>query len=277
MPAIPAIHGGGIEIMGDTAGVLFIGDIIGRPGREAVKKHLHSLIKEYIPDIVVANGENAAGGFGITPDIAGELKSLSIDVITSGNHIWDKKEIYEHIKGDKRLLRPANYPDGAPGAGWTVFESQAGNNIGVLNLSGRVFMEAIDCPFRTASDALKKIKGLAKIVIVDMHAEATSEKAAMAWFLDGQVSAVIGTHTHVQTSDERILPKGTAFITDAGSTGPVDGIIGMQREAIIQRFLTQMPARFDVASGPVEIQGVFVSVSAKDGTATSIERIRRAI
>ncbi|MEK6531667.1 MAG: TIGR00282 family metallophosphoesterase [Deltaproteobacteria bacterium] len=263
--------------MGDTAGVLFIGDIIGRPGRMAVKERLHSLIKEYLPDIVIANGENAAGGFGITPDIAEELKALSIDVITSGNHIWDKKEIYESIRADKRLLRPANYPDGSPGAGWTVVACPAGHDIGVLNLSGRVFMEAIDCPFRAASDALKKIKDLAKIVIVDMHAEATSEKAAMAWFLDGQVSAVIGTHTHVQTSDERLLPRGTAFITDAGATGPADGIIGMQREAIIQRFLTQMPARFDVASGRVEIQGVFVSVSARTGMALSIERIRRAV
>jgi metallophosphoesterase (TIGR00282 family) len=260
--------------MGDTVGIIFIGDIIGSPGRLALRQALPGLVRKYAPDIVIANGENSAGGFGITPDIAGELKSLGVDVITSGNHIWDRKEILEHIRTDKRLLRPENYPQGAPGRGTIVFECPSGAKVGVLNLAGRVFMDDLDCPFRVGMEAIKGIREITNCIVVDMHAETTSEKGAMACYLDGIASAVIGTHTHIQTSDERILPGGTAFITDSGMTGPVESVIGMKTEAIIQRFLTQMPTRFDVAAGPLEVQGAYISVSARDGRARGIERIK---
>ncbi len=259
--------------MSGNTKILFIGDIIGRPGRNAVRELLPGLINRHSPDIVIANGENAAGGFGITPDVALELKRLEIDVITTGNHIWDKKEIYDYIKKDGSLLRPANYPAGAPGCGWGVFESATGVKVGVLNLLGRVFMESVECPFKTALAAVARIREETPVILVDMHAETTSEKAAMGWYLDGQVSAVVGTHTHVQTSDERVLPRGTAFITDAGMTGPVDSVIGMRKESIIERFITQMPVKFDVAARGVELQGVFITVGP-DGRAGSIERLK---
>lgn len=260
--------------MNETTRVLFIGDIIGKPGRIAVRELLPRLVGQCSPDLVIANGENSAGGFGITAEVAEELKKLQIDVITSGNHIWDKKEIYEYIKGERRLLRPLNYPNGAPGYGFGVFECASGVKVGVLNLMGRVFMDNLECPFRTGREAINKLREQTPVIIVDLHAETTSEKAAIGWHFDGLVSAVIGTHTHIQTSDERVLTNGTAFITDAGMTGPTDSVIGMRKEMIIERFLTQMPVRFDVAAKGIELQGVLVTIGSLDGKAKKIERIR---
>lgn len=257
--------------------ILFIGDIIGRPGRIAVRELLPGLVGAYSPDLVIANGENAAGGFGLTPEIAGELKRLQIDVITTGNHIWDKKEIYEYLDREKAVLKPANYPEDTPGAGWGVFECASGVKVGVLNLLGRVFTDCVECPFTVGMRAVEEIRKQTPIIIVDMHAETTSEKAAIGWYFDGMVSAVIGTHTHVQTSDERLLSKGTAFITDAGMTGPTDSIIGMRKEEIIQKFLTRMPVRFDVASKRIELQGAFITINTEDGRAQSIERIKKPL
>ena len=254
--------------------ILFIGDIIGRPGRIAVRELLPGLVGAYSPDLVIANGENAAGGFGLTPEIAGELKRLQIDVITTGNHIWDKKEIYEYLDCEKAVLKPANYPEETPGAGWGVFECASGVKVGVLNLLGRVFTECVECPFTVGMRAVEELRKQTPIIIVDMHAETTSEKAAIGWYFDGMVSAVIGTHTHVQTSDERLLSKGTAFITDAGMTGPVDSVIGMRKEKIIEGFLTEMPTRFEVASKDLELQGVLVTLRSEDGKAKGRERIR---
>lgn len=261
--------------------VVFLGDIIGRPGREAARALLPGLIRQYKPDIVIANGENSAGGFGITPQIFEELKDLKINVVTTGNHVWDRKEIYEYLRKDDflkkdeiSLVRPANYPAGVPGSGWAIFNCASGIKVGILNLSGRVFMEDLDCPFRVGHAAVEAIRQITPVIVVDMHAETTSEKAAMGWYLDGLVSAVIGTHTHVQTSDERVLSGGTAFITDAGMTGPMDSVIGMRKEIIIDAFLTKVPARFDVASDDVELQGVAVTIGSGDGRARKIERIK---
>jgi len=209
--------------------------------------------------------------------VAEELFNAGVDVITSGNHIWDKKEIYDYIIETPRLLRPANYPDGAPGAGSFVFSSAGGTKVGVLNLSGRVFMEAIDCPFRAADKAVARLSEETPVIFVDMHAETTSEKVAMGWYLDGRVSAVIGTHTHIQTSDERVLPEGTACITDAGMTGPTNSVIGVRKELVLERFLTGMPVRFEVASRGIELQGVLVAVDPASGKAESIERIKARI
>ncbi|MEE9614472.1 MAG: TIGR00282 family metallophosphoesterase [Thermodesulfobacteriota bacterium] len=262
--------------MADATTILFIGDVMGKPGRRAVKKLLPELMDIHCPDVVVANGENAAGGFGITPGVYEELLSLGVDVVTSGNHIWDKREIEDYIGGTDRLLRPANYPKEAPGGGMTVFECRSGVKVGVVNLSGRVFMAHIDCPFTVGSRAIERLREETPVILVDMHAEATSEKNAFACHFDGLVSAVIGTHTHVQTADERVLPLGTAYITDAGMTGPTDSVIGIEKEAALKRFLTQMPARFEVATGGVEFQGVVVKVGP-DGKAESIERIKRPV
>jgi hypothetical protein len=261
--------------MSETVTILFLGDIIGRPGRNAVKELLPKVVGRWSPDIVIANGENLAGGFGITEALYEELKALNIDVITTGNHVWDRKEALDLFSKDPLdLIRPANYPDGTPGRGWTVFTCASGVEVGVLNLSGRVFMDSLDCPFRAGSAALEKIRKKTPIIIIDMHAETTSEKAALAWYFDGRVSAVIGTHTHVQTSDERVLPGSTAFITDAGMTGPTESVIGMQREIVIERFLTSRPNRFEVASKGLELQGVVVVVGVSDGCARSIERVK---
>lgn len=260
--------------MSGLATILFIGDIIGRPGRLAVRELLPRLVGKYCPDIVIANGENASGGFGITPDTANELRRLHIDVITSGNHIWDKKEVHDFLRAGSTVLRPLNYPSGAPGIGSAVYECPSGVKVGVLNLIGRVFMDSLDCPFRTGREAVLKLRQETPVIFVDFHAEATSEKAALANYFDGIVSAVVGTHTHVQTSDERILPGGTAFLTDAGMTGPVDSVIGVKKELIIQKFLTQLPVRFEVASRAVELQGVVVTVDATDGKTKKIERIK---
>ncbi|MDP2689486.1 MAG: TIGR00282 family metallophosphoesterase [Deltaproteobacteria bacterium] len=254
--------------------ILFISDIVGRPGRIAVRELLPRLVGAHSPDIVIANGENAAGGFGLTPEIAEELKGLQIDVITTGNHVWDKREFYEYLDREKRVLKPANYPEGTPGAGWGVYECPSGVKVGVLNLLGRVFMDCVECPFRVGMKAVEEIRKETPVILVDIHAETTSEKAAIGWHFDGLVSAVIGTHTHVQTSDERVLAKGTAFISDAGMTGPTDSIIGMRKDEIIQKFLTRMPVRFDVATKGVELQGALVTVNSEDGRAESIERIK---
>lgn len=259
-----------------AAKILFIGDIIGRPGRLAVRELLPRLVGRHSPDLIIANGENASGGFGITPDTAVELRKLHIDVITTGNHIWDKKEVYDYLRSEKTILRPGNYPAGAPGAGWGMFECASGVKVGVVNLMGRVFMDSLECPFRVGREAVMRLRQETPVIVVDFHAEATSEKAALANYLDGLVSAVIGTHTHVQTADERVLPGGTAFITDAGMTGPMDSVIGVKKEIIIQRFLTQLPIRFEVATKKVELQGVIVSVD-DGGRAERIERIKASL
>jgi len=263
--------------MTELTKILFLGDIIGKPGRMAVKELLPKIAGRFSPDVVIANGENSAGGFGLTPEIVEDLKSLQIDVITTGNHVWDKKEIFDYIKKDARLLRPANYPPGAPGQGSVVFECPSGVKVGIVNLMGRVFMHSLDCPFRTGDDCVAKMREDTPIIVVDFHAEATSEKAALGFYLDGRVSAVIGTHTHVQTSDERILANGTAFITDAGMTGPVDSIIGMRKDEIVQKFLTQMPVKFEVGSKDVELQGVAITVETATGRAVKIERIKEPL
>jgi 2',3'-cyclic-nucleotide 2'-phosphodiesterase len=258
--------------------ILFIGDIFGRPGRTIVKDRLSGLVREHAVDLIIANGENSAAGFGITPSLAEDLFELGIDVITTGNHIWDKREIIEYFEsadgGDhspaRRVLRPANYPAGMPG--WGFYEGRK-NNVAyaVINLQGRVFMASNDDPFRTADQLLKTIK--AKIVFVDIHAEATSEKIAMGWYLDGRVTAMVGTHTHIPTADERVLPGGTAYITDVGMSGPYDSVIGVQKELVIGKFLSNMPVRFEAATGDVRLCGVLVDCDDNSGRASSIKRI----
>jgi len=253
--------------------VLFIGDIIGEPGRKMVRAQLKGLIEKHQPDLVIANGENSAGGFGITSEIADELLFLGIDVLTSGNHVWDKKEIEPYLNKQDRLIRPANYPDGNPGVGSVVISTEKAGKAAVLNLEGRVFMSNLADPFRIAEREIERLKKETQVVIIDFHAEATSEKIALAWHLDGKASAVIGTHTHVQTADERVLPNGTAFITDAGMTGPTDSVIGVRKEQAIARFLTQTPHRFEIPKGPVHLCAVIVDIDAGTGKAKSIERI----
>lgn len=252
--------------------ILFIGDIVGKPGRRAVRELLPEIVEERRIDLVIANCENAAAGFGVTQEIAEELYAAHVDVLTSGNHIWDKKEVMEFVDNEPNLLRPANYPEGAPGRGSAVIHTHGGIPVGVLNLAGRVFMHPIDCPFRTADREIEKMRKKARVIIVDMHAETTSEKIAMGWHLDGRVTAVLGTHTHVQTADERILPGGAAYITDVGMTGPFDSVIGIKKESILQRFLLQIPNKFDVAKGDVRLQGVMVE-AAPDGRATEVQRL----
>ncbi len=254
--------------------VLFIGDIVGKPGRKAVREGLPGLVNKLKIDFVVANVENAAAGFGVTKSIGEELLSMGIDVMTSGNHIWDKKEAVTYIPKENRLLRPANYPADVPGAGSIVMNTAAGEKIAVLNLSGRVFMQPLDCPFQTAERELAHLHKETENIIVDFHGEATSEKSAIGWFLDGKVSAVVGTHTHVQTADEKILPHGTAFITDVGMTGPTDSIIGVKKEQIIHKFLTQIPVRFEIAKGEALLSCVVVEINTKTGKATNIQRLQ---
>ncbi len=268
--------------------LLFIGDVIGRPGRVAVRITLPELKKQYKPQLVIANGENLAGGLGITRETAEELFSCGVDILTTGNHVWDRKEILEYIDLNNRILRPANYPEGVPGKGHIVLHAQnesetlsrgtsAQYPVAVFNLSGRIFMDPLDDPFVTAKDIIQKLREEANMIILDFHAEATSEKIAMGWYLDGKVSAVIGTHTHVQTADEKILPNHTAYITDVGMTGPIDSVIGVKKDLIIQRFLTQMPVKFDVAKGDVILAGVIVDIDPATGRAISIERLRKII
>jgi len=257
--------------------ILFIGDIVASPGRQAIDELLGNLKKKKKIDFTIANAENAAGGAGITPDIANQLFGMGIDALTSGDHIWKKKEIYDMLDADKRILRPANYPDGDPGRGAVVIETEDGIKIGVINVLGRVFLSALECPFKTTQKLAAQIKNQTSVIIVDVHAEATSEKIALGKFLDGSVSAVIGTHTHVQTADECILPQGTAYITDAGMTGPFDSVIGRKTDQILQRFLTQMPTKFEVASGDIRLQGVVIEIDEKIGKASRIERIHERL
>lgn len=255
--------------------ILFIGDIIGRPGRRAVTELLPGLMGEHNIGFTVANCENSAGGFGVTEKIIGELTDLGIDVLTSGNHIWDRRNLAEDLDSFTNVLRPLNYPPGLPGRGRGVFQTAGGQRVAVINLQGRVFMRPIDCPFRKADEVLRELGE--KIVLVDMHAEATSEKVAMGWYLDGRVSAVVGTHTHVQTSDERVLPGGTAYITDAGMTGPHDSVIGIEKEAIIRRFLTEVPSRFEVGKEDITLCGAVLSVDTATGRAVGVKRVRRGL
>jgi metallophosphoesterase (TIGR00282 family) len=253
--------------------ILFIGDIVGRPGRELVRRHLGALVEHHAADLVIANVENAANGFGVTREIAGDFLSWGVDVMTSGNHIWDKKEAIEYIATEPRLLRPANYPAGVPGRGAYVARTKAGEAVGVINAMGRVFMLSIDDPFAIVPAEIEAMRHWTRVIVVDFHAEATSEKLAMCWHLDGRASAVIGTHTHVQTADERILPGGTACITDAGMTGPHDSIIGMDREGALARFLTAMPSKFEPAAANPRLNGVVVSADPSTGRATAITRV----
>ena len=257
--------------------ILFIGDIVGSPGREAIQKLLPALTKEYKLDFVIANAENAAGGSGITPRVAEELFAAGVNVLTSGDHIWKKREIFEMIEQEERILRPANFPAGAPGRGFSLFTSRKGLKVGVVNVNGRVFMEALECPFKTSLRAQEELSKETKIIIVDIHAEATSEKVALGWYLDGRVSAVLGTHTHIQTADEKILPKGSAYITDVGMTGPCDSVIGRRIEDVLERFLTQIPIRFEVARENVQLQGAVLDIDEDTGKARSITRIQKKL
>ncbi len=258
--------------------ILFIGDIFGRPGRISVQQHLTEVVSQHKIDLIVANAENAAGGFGLTPAIAEELFEQGISVLTTGNHVWDKKELIDYLRlaehnhnQARRVLRPANYPVGTPGCGIYEGQTAAGIAYAIINLQGRVFLPSNDDPFRVADQLLQQIKS--KVILVDMHAEATSEKIAMGWYLDGRVTAVIGTHTHVPTADERVLPKGTAYQTDVGMTGPYDSIIGVQKELVIQRFLTNLPARWESASGDPRFCAAVIDCDEATGCARSIQRL----
>lgn len=251
-----------------------IGDIVGEPGRSILARRLHQMVDEHRIDLVVANGENAAGGFGITPKIAEDLFRLGIHVITTGNHVWDKKEILEYIIQEPRLLRPANYPETAPGSGSIVVDLHQGRRVAVLHLMGRIFMPALDCPFQVGRREVEHLQKQTRLIIVDMHGEATSEKRAMGLYLNGEVTAVLGTHTHVQTADETILSNGTAYITDVGMTGPYESVIGIKKEMAITKFLNQMPVRFEVAGGPSVISAVVVHADPTSGKALGIERLQ---
>lgn len=253
--------------------ILFIGDIVGKPGRRAVRELLPSLVGGREIDLVIANCENAAAGFGITREIVEELYNSHIDILTSGNHIWDKKEVMEFIDDYETLIRPANYPSMVPGKGSVLMPTAGGDYVGVLNLAGRIFMQPIDCPFVTAKKEIARLKDKTNVIIVDIHAEATSEKKALGWYLDGEVSAVLGTHTHVQTADNEVLTNGTAYISDVGMTGPFDSVIGIKKNTIIEKFLNQIPNRFDVAKGDIRLQGVLLDIDEQSGRANAIERI----
>jgi metallophosphoesterase (TIGR00282 family) len=254
--------------------ILFIGDIVGKAGRQAIEGVLDKVVASYKIEFTVANGENAAGGMGITPSIAIEILDQGVDVLTSGNHIWAKKEIVPFLEEEHRILRPANYPPKVPGKGSGIFYSRSGQKVGVLNLEGRVFMKHLDCPFRVGEKEVELLRKETKVILVDFHAEATSEKMALGWFMDGKASAILGTHTHVQTSDERILDEGTAYISDVGMTGPLDSVIGIRKEIALERLLTQIPWKFDVAKEAIELQGVVIDVDSKTGRSESIQRIK---
>ena len=254
--------------------ILFIGDIVARTGRDLVRRCLRPLVRQYAIDVVLANGENAAGGAGITREITNDLLKAGVDVLTSGNHIWDKREVLEFIDSEPRLIRPANYPAGTPGQGSHVWRNDAGMAVGVINIMGRIFMAPLDDPFAVVKTQIARVRADgAKIIFVDFHAEATSEKLAMGWHLDGEITALVGTHTHVQTADERILPRGTAYLTDVGMTGPHDGIIGMERTGALARFVTGLPQRFDSASGEPRLNAVLVTADPESGRASHIQRI----
>ncbi|HEV3483948.1 MAG TPA: TIGR00282 family metallophosphoesterase [Vicinamibacterales bacterium] len=253
--------------------ILFVGDIFGKPGREIARRAIPALVEQRAIDFVIANVENSASGFGVTGDIADTILGYGVDVMTSGNHVWDKKEVLEYIPRQPKLLRPANFPAGVPGRGSYVGRTRTGEPVGVVNIMGRVFMTPLDDPFAVALREIEALRAKARVIIVDFHAEATSEKVAMGWHLDGRVTAVFGTHTHVQTADERLLPKGTAYLTDAGMTGPHDSIIGVSVDAALGRFLSAMPARFEAATGVGRLNAVIVTADPATGKATSIERL----
>lgn len=262
--------------MEESIKILFIGDIVGKAGRIGISKILPRLRDELCPDLVLANCENVAGGFGVTVEILKELEDAGVDFFTSGNHIWDKKDILKFIGEKKNLLRPANYPDGVPGIGWKVIETNK-EEVGILNLAGRVFMEPLDCPFKRAKEVIPEIKKKTNVIIVDFHAEATSEKMAMGLYLTGEVSAVIGTHTHVQTSDEKILNGWTGYITDVGMVGDVNSVIGMEATTAIERFLFHIPKKFKPSEGKsIELQSVFLEIS-KNGVCKKIERLNKRL
>jgi metallophosphoesterase (TIGR00282 family) len=259
--------------------ILFLGDVFGKPGRTAVQRLVPRLISRHGIDLVVANAENAASGTGVTPELADELLAAEVNLLTSGNHIWSKREIVPYLEAPgSRLLRPANYPKGSPGRGSAVVETPDGRKLGVVNLEGRVFMKALDDPFAAAAEAVDALRAQGcRAILVDMHCEATSEKGAMGWFLDGKVSAVLGTHTHVQTADARVLPGGTAFITDVGMCGPWDSVIGVRKELVIERFLTARPVAFEPAKRDTWLQGALVDVDDATGKARSIERVQEKL
>lgn len=257
--------------------ILMIGDIVGRPGRKVAATLLPQIIREHKVDFVIANGENAAGGRGITGDVADELLRLGIDVITMGNHVWDNRDIYNFIDAEYRLLRPANYPEDCPGQGYNIYSGPSGRRIAVINIAGRVFLDYLECPFRTVDYIIRKIENQADIILVDLHAEATSEKEALGWYLDGRVTAVFGTHTHVQTADETILPGGTAYITDVGMTGPYNSVLGVKTQQVIERFLTQRPCHFEVASGPLQLDAALLEIDEASLKPISIKRIKEQV
>lgn len=257
--------------------ILFIGDIVGKPGREAIKTLLPQLKKEHGLDFVIANAENASGGSGITSKVAQELFAYGVDLLTSGDHIWKKSEIFELISREERILRPLNFPSGAPGRGYGVFKTNSGTKIGVINVNGRVFMDALECPFKSALMAQEELVKETRVIIVDIHAEATSEKIALGWYLDGKVSAILGTHTHVQTADEKILPKGSAYISDVGMTGPYDSVIGRKVDDVLTRFLSSIPVKFEVAETNIQLHGALVEIDEKTGRALSIRRIQEKL
>jgi 2',3'-cyclic-nucleotide 2'-phosphodiesterase len=252
--------------------ILFVGDVVGRPGRQALKDHLVDILEQKGIDLCIVNVENSAGGNGITPPLVEELLELQIDVLTSGNHIWDKKEILGYFDLQPRLLRPANYPPAAPGQGLFVGRTRNDIQYAVINLQGRVFMPPIDCPFRKGEELLGQLSKEVKVIFVDFHAEATAEKQALGWYFDGKVSGVVGTHTHVVTADEQILPQGTAYITDVGMTGPHDSVIGVSKEIILSKFISQVPARFETATGDVRINAIELEVDANTGLARNVQR-----
>jgi len=258
--------------------ILMLGDVVGRTGRKAVREFLPDLLREHRPNLVVANGENAAGGNGITPESAGELFANGIDILTMGNHVWDKKEAFALLEEDERIVRPANYPLDTPGRGYTLVKARDSLKeeikVGIINLSGRVFLSPLECPFRLGRSLAERLRPEAKIILVDFHAEATSEKVALGWYLDGWVSAVIGTHTHIQTADARVLPNGTAYITDVGMTGPRDSVLGVKTKLIIHKFLTQLPVRFEVASGSIQLEAILLEIDPATGRTVRLQRIQ---
>jgi metallophosphoesterase (TIGR00282 family) len=253
--------------------VLFVGDIFGKPGRRILQEKIHGLLREYDIDFCIANAENAAGGFGITPQLVSELLHSGVDLLTSGNHIWDKRAIIPYLAEQPRLLRPHNYPAAAPGTGIFIGDSARGVRLGVINMQGRVFMPTLDCPFSTGLAAIQHVRRETPIIIVDFHAEASSEKQAFGWYVDGKVSAVLGTHTHVQTADERILPKGTAYMTDVGMTGPHDSVIGSVPDLALNRFLSQMPIRLEPANSNLRLCAAVIEIDEATGHALSILRL----
>ena len=263
--------------MSRTIRLLFIGDIVGKPGRELTRRAIPPLIDRYSIDLVVANVENAAGGFGVTREIGESIREYGVDVMTSGNHIWDKKEVIDYIPTQPRLIRPANYPEGTPGHGHYEATTALGDMVTVINIMGQVFMANLDNPFRIVLEAIEKLSNRTPIILVDFHAETTSEKMAMGWHLNGKVTAVVGTHTHVQTADNRVLSDGTAYITDVGMTGPHDSVIGVKKQAALTRFLTGMPARFETATDDPRLKGGVITADSTTGRATDIERISLSV